>query len=137
MARDSRTLEIDRPVEGVYQRWLNSENLAELAPQIKEVRRTSETGSHWVAEALGIRVEWDAEVTEREENRRIAWKSVSGFDNSGEVLFEPLGPNRTRVIVNFEYRPFSRGAEGTLHEQLDEAVEAAGKTLVNGAKRAR
>lgn len=132
MARDSRTLEIDKPVEEVYQRWLNYENLADFAPQIKEVRQTSETRSHWVAEAMGVHVEWDAEVTAREENRRIAWQSVAGFENSGEVLFEPIGDNRTRVTVNFEYHPFSRGEEGKLAEEIDEAAESAEETLEQG-----
>jgi uncharacterized membrane protein len=129
VARDSRTFEVDKPVQEVYQRWLNYENLAEFAPQIKEVRQTGKNRSHWVAEALGVRAEWEAEVTERLENRRIAWRSVSGFDNEGEVLFEPIDAHRTRVTVNFEYTPFSRGEEGTLAEQIDEAAETAQETL--------
>jgi uncharacterized membrane protein len=129
VARDSRTFELDRPIHEVYRRWQSFEDLAELAPQIREVRQISDTRSHWVVEAMGVRAEWDAEVTEREENRRIAWRSVAGFQNSGEVLFEPLGESRTRVTVNFEYTPFSRGHEGTLEEQIEEATESAQETL--------
>ena len=132
MARDSRTFEVDRPVQEVFQRWVQYEDLAEFAPQIKEVRRTGEKTSHWVAESMGIRAEWEAEVTAREENRRIAWRSVSGFDNEGEVLFEPIGADRTRVTVNFEYRPLGRGDEGTLTVEIDEAAVAAHETLEQG-----
>jgi uncharacterized membrane protein len=129
VARDSRTFEVDRPVQEVFQRWVDYEGLAELVPQIKEVRRTSENRSHWVAEARGLRAEWEAEVTAREENRRIAWRSVSGFENAGEVLFDPIDANHTRVTVNFEYTPFGRGDEGTLTEEIDEAAEAAQEML--------
>jgi hypothetical protein len=124
MARDSRTIELDCPVTEAYQRWLDYEELDEIVPQLKDVRKTGEDTSHWVAETMGMQVEWEARVTSKEENRRIAWESISGFENRGEVLFEPIDERRTRVTVNVEYQPFDRGPDGRLTEQIDRAAEA-------------
>src|SRR5690242_12074898 len=79
--KDSKTFEVEKPVNEVYRQWMNYEQLAELAPLIKEVRKTGDRTSHWVVEAMGVRQEWDAEVTDMEENRRIAWRSTSGLEN--------------------------------------------------------
>src|ERR1051326_993663 len=122
MPSDSRTLEVDKPVHEVYRQWLNYDGLADFAPFIKAVRKTGERTSHWVAEAMGIRQEWEAEVVDMEENRRLTWRSISGLENSGEVLFQPIGEQRTRVTVNFEVRPM-----GELMESL------AGKDIERGA----
>jgi len=35
----------------------------------------------------------------------ISWTAVSGKRNAGEVRFEPLGPNRSKVHVRMEYEP--------------------------------
>jgi uncharacterized membrane protein len=129
MAKDSRTFEVDRPIHEVYQRWLDYEGLVGLVPQIKEVRKTGENHSHWVVEALGVRVEWDAEVTAKEENRRIAWRSISGFENRGEVLFEPIGGEQTRVTVHVEYFPIDPAEQGALTRQVDAATEVAQEIL--------
>jgi uncharacterized membrane protein len=40
---------------------------------------------HWVAEIAGKQKEWDAEITEQLPDKRIAWRSVAGAGNSGEV----------------------------------------------------
>ena len=131
MPEDSKTFEIEKPVHDVYQQWLNYENLADFAPFIKEVRKTGGRTSHWVAEAMGMRQEWDAEVTAMEENRRIAWQSTAGLENRGEVLFQPLGDRRTRVTVNFEVHPLGgvpdsllgTAQEQAAHEELDDATQ--------------
>jgi len=131
MPQDTKTFEIDKPVQDVYRQWLNYEDLADFAPFIKEVRKTGDRTSHWVAEAMGMRQEWDAEVTAMEENQRIAWRSTAGLENSGEVLFQPLGDQRTRVTVNFEVHPLGGIADSILgtpqglaaDEELDDATQ--------------
>jgi uncharacterized membrane protein len=65
--------------------------------------------SHWVAKAPFDRlVEWDAEITDEQENERIAWRSVegAGIRNQGEVRFRPAPGNRgTEVDVSLQYEP--------------------------------
>ena len=123
MPSDSKTFEVDKPVHAVYRQWLNYEGVADFAPFIKEVRKTGDRTSHWVAEAMGIRQEWDAEIVDLEENRRLSWRSTSGLENSGEVRFEPIGDQRTRVTVNFEVRPLGELMEGLVGKDMEAAAE--------------
>src|SRR5690606_24596970 len=72
-----KSIAIDRPVEDVYRFWRNFENLPRVMRHLKEVRTIDERRSHWVAKApAGIEIEWDAEITEDQENQNIAWRSV-------------------------------------------------------------
>jgi uncharacterized membrane protein len=131
MPRDSKTFEVDKPVHEVYQQWLKYEGVADFAPFIKEVRKTGDRTSHWVAEAMGIRQVWDAEIVDLEENRRLTWQSTAGLENSGEVRFEPLGNQRTRVTVSFDVHPIDglmdgiagKDMETAADEELDQATE--------------
>jgi uncharacterized membrane protein len=123
MPSDSKTFEVDKPVHVVYGQWLNYEGLSDFAPFVKEVRKTGDRTSHWVAEAMGIRQEWDAEIVEMEENRRLTWRSTSGLENSGEVLFQPIGDQRTRVTVHFDVRPAAGMMDGVAGQDMEAAAE--------------
>ena len=35
----------------------------------------------------------------------MAWKSTQGTDNAGAVLFEPLGPTKTRITLRIDAEP--------------------------------
>ena len=73
---------------------------------LESVHVTGEGRSHWVAKAPGgTTVEWDAEITDDQPNRRIAWRSVEGADvqNAGSVRFEPA-PGGRGTVVNVELR---------------------------------
>jgi uncharacterized membrane protein len=52
-------------------------------------------------------VEWDAETTLLEENKRIAWNSKdrSPVSTSGQVTFNALPHNETEVTVMMHYDP--------------------------------
>lgn len=99
---------INRPIEEVYRFWRNFENLPRLMQHLEAV--TVNNGrSHWIAKAPFDRmVEWDAVITEEQENERIAWRSVEGADirNQGEVRFRPAPGNQgTEVEVTLHYEP--------------------------------
>ena len=49
--------------------------------------------------------EWDAEITDRRKNDRIAWKTDSGMQHSGVVSFHKLDDNLTRVMVDMDFLP--------------------------------
>jgi uncharacterized membrane protein len=72
---------------------------------VEEVRMTGEDMSHWkVKGPLGKSVEFDAKTTEMDPNRGIGWNTVNGeVMTSGEVRFEEIQPDRTRVDVTMNY----------------------------------
>lgn len=97
-----KDIEVNAPIDRVYQFWTNYEQFPRFMEHVKEVRRLGADRTHWVAEAAGQKVEWDAQ-TITENNRRVAWRATGESGQSGEVRFEPLGANRTRVKVEMDY----------------------------------
>jgi uncharacterized membrane protein len=98
-----KTIDVDRPVRSVYNQWTQFEDFPHFMTGVKEVRQLDDTHVHWHAEIFGEDVEWDAEITEQDPDKRISWKSVSGPLNAGTVRFEPLGADRTRVRLVMAY----------------------------------
>lgn len=84
-------------------------------PDVRLVNR-SEDGqlSRWeIRGPGGIPVRFDAEETEREEGRRISWRTRDGemVAHSGTLRLDPLEDGRTRVQVRLDYNPVA-GAIG-------------------------
>lgn len=102
-----KSIAINRSPEEVYRFWRNFENLPRVMKHLKSVRAIDDNRSHWVAKApAGIEIEWDAEITDERENRKIAWRSLEGSEvrNSGVVIFEPVSDGRaTELRVYLEY----------------------------------
>jgi uncharacterized membrane protein len=90
----------------LYEMWRAVESAPMWQEQVLEVRKTSETISHWVMRSGDKTIEWDSEVLNDEPGRRIAWRSIGGdSDNAGEVIFERApGERGTMVIVLQEFR---------------------------------
>lgn len=91
--------------EDLYGLWRNHAAAPLWQEQIREVRVTGPTTSHWVMENGGSTIEWDAEVLADEPGRRIAWRTIGGdSQNAGEVIFEPApGGRGTMVTVLQEF----------------------------------
>lgn len=107
MERTEKSIEINAPVKVVFGLYSDFERFPEWMKHIKEVRRTGENYTKWTADApLGINVEWEAETTEFEPNRKIAWRTVRGdVEMEGEVTFEEIEDGKTRMHVAIGYKP--------------------------------
>jgi len=100
-----QTRELDVPVSTAYNQWTQFEEFPQFMEGVEEVRQLDDTGLHWVADVGGRRSEWDAKIVDQVPDQRISWTAVSGKRNAGEVRFEPLGPNRSKMHVRMEYEP--------------------------------
>lgn len=105
MERIEKTIDVDRPVRSVYNQWTQFEDFPRFMAGVKQVTQLDDTHVHWEAEIWGRNVEWDAEITEQDPDRRISWRSINGAPNAGTVRFEPLGEDRTRVRLVMAYEP--------------------------------
>ncbi len=105
MAVHERSVEVDAPVHEVFLMWRNWSNFPKFMSHVKDVKDLGGGKSHWSANIAGIDEEWDAEITKMETDKVIGWRSISGLENSGEVRFDELDGNRTRVTVHIEYNP--------------------------------
>jgi uncharacterized membrane protein len=96
---------VEAPVARVYEYWSNLENLSDFMSNVEEVRAMGPDRTHWrVKGPLGAKVEYDAQTTQDEENRAIGWNTVDGdVQTSGQVRFQELGSERTRVEVTMNY----------------------------------
>ena len=106
----TRSLTINKPREELYAYWRQLENLPTFMKHLQEVRQTGEKQSHWVAKVPGGMgtVAWDAEITQEEENQRLAWRSLPGLDieNTGEVQFKDAPANRGTIVqATITYQP--------------------------------
>ena len=99
---------VNRSIEEVYAFWRNFSNFARFMGHIESVTVNGKR-SHWIAKApAGMRVEWDAEITDEVENERISWRSLERSDvqNSGTVRFvRAPGARGTEVRVELMYTP--------------------------------
>ncbi len=103
-----KTVTLDVPIEQVFDLWDHPEHFPRFMDHILEVRPLGEGRYHWVvAGPAGVPVEWDAVVTQRDENRLIAWKSTEDqlIENAGLVHFERAGENATRLNIRLTYNP--------------------------------
>ena len=72
---------------------------------VKEVHQLDDRRLRWQAEIMGKDVTWEAEITEQVPDQRVVWRSTNGARNDGLVAFQPLGPERTNVILTIDYEP--------------------------------
>ena len=98
-------IEVQASTQTVYEYWRNLENLPNFMSNIEEVRSTGPDTTHWVVKGpLGARLEFDARTTQDEPNSAIGWNTVDGnIQTSGQVRFQELGPNQTRIDVTMNY----------------------------------
>lgn len=113
------SLEVNAPVSDVYDYWATLENLPYFMTNVEEVRPTGsndtgETITHWsVKGPFGKSIQFDARTTRNERNEAIAWNSTGGdIETTGQVLFEEITPNRTRLKVQMKYWDVPGGKVG-------------------------
>ena len=142
MRRYERLVEIDAPVERVFDIFADFEAAPRWAGGVLDVRRTGRRTFLWAAEtALDIEVEWEAEVVVFAPDRRIVWRSVGGdIDADCEAVFSVTPDDTTLLRVVRGYatpggrtgravaRFFGRHPEGQLEEDLARLKRLAERT---------
>ncbi|HEX9007342.1 MAG TPA: SRPBCC family protein [Bacteroidota bacterium] len=122
MARVEKSIEIGVPVHTAYNQWTQFEEFPHFMDGVKEVRQLDDKRLHWKADIGGKVKEWDAEIQEQTPDQRIAWRSISGSQNFGQVSFHPVDANRTRVSLLMDYEP-----EGMMEKAGDAMGVVSGK----------
>jgi uncharacterized membrane protein len=105
MAEIDTDVVVEVPIQVAYNQWTQFETFPSFMEGVKEVQQLDDRTLRWRAQIGGKALEWTATITAQEPDHRIAWRSTSGNSNAGAVLFEPEGPNRTRVKLHVVYQP--------------------------------
>ena len=103
IVRLQKSIQIGAPVEEVFERWLNLQNLPRVSSDVREVARQGSL-SHWRVRMGGTNLEWDAAIEQLIPNQSIGWKSLSGPKHTGRITFSPIGRD-TLVQVTMNYAP--------------------------------
>lgn len=124
MATLQETIDVDVPVSTAYNQWTQFESFPEFMRGVESVEQIDETSLHFQTDIAGVRREYNAQITEQLPDRRIAWVSTDKPRNSGEVSFEPVGPDQTRVTVALEWEPegFVEKAGSAMHADSHQIV---------------
>jgi uncharacterized membrane protein len=103
-----KAITIDAPIHDVFGFFSDYQNFPAFMSHVREVEDRGNGRSHWVVDGpAGSHVSWDAELTEHDPNRRIAWRSLPGatVENEGSIAFERAGDTGTRVEVELHHKP--------------------------------
>lgn len=135
----SHTVTINKPAAELYRFWRNFSNLPRFMNHIERIEIIDDKRSHWHVKApAGLRVEWQAEVTDEQENRRIAWRAVEQSDvpNWGHVEFrEAPGGRGTEVHAVIRYEPPAGALGRAIAKILGEEPQVQMREDLNRFKR--
>jgi uncharacterized membrane protein len=102
MAHVEQSIEVNVPVSTAYNQWTQFESFPQFMEGVKQVGQQDDTHLVWTAEIGGEERTWTAEITRQEPDRLIAWRSVEGKQNDGQVSFEPISADSSRVSAEFD-----------------------------------
>ncbi len=105
MSKIEASLDVNVPVRVAYDQWTQFEEFPRFMSAVESVKQVDDTHLHWVAKIAGVRMEWDAKITQQEPDQRVAWTSTSGADNAGAVDFHRLDDNKTRITLTMDIDP--------------------------------
>src|SRR6266436_10302596 len=97
MALTTHSIEVNAPLEVVYNQWTQFEEF----PHFME----GEKRPFWKAKIGGKVKEWEAEITNQVPDQRIAWESIDGSPNSGTITFDKSDSDWTSVNAAIGYAP--------------------------------
>jgi uncharacterized membrane protein len=103
-----KAININAPVNDVYDFWSRFENFPRFMAHVEEVSDHGNGQSHWkVSGPGGIPVEWDAVTTRQVPNEVIAWKSLPDepVKSAGIIQFHSNPDGSTRITVRMSYNP--------------------------------
>lgn len=103
--RVERSIEVDAAIGRVFSRWSRYEDFPRFMESVRRTKRIDDRRMLWDVDILGRQFVWEALVVENNPEKSICWNSTWGVSNRGEVRFESLSDDRTRITIEIEYRP--------------------------------
>ncbi|WP_174279738.1 SRPBCC family protein [Sphingomonas bacterium] len=114
-----RAVTINRPASEVWAYYRDLSTAPTYMEGVVSVDTSDPQRPHWVAHGTGHgNVEWDAEITEDEPEKVLAWQAVgTSHANSGRATFEEVAGRGTVVTLTMSYDPVG-GAVGQFVAKL-------------------
>jgi membrane protein len=99
------SVDVERPVREVYERWSRIDELPLILSNVVSIRRLDERTTRWVVRIAAEQREFDAVVTEEVPSLRMAWKGLGVPHQAGVVTFHRLSDRRSRMTVQLDWEP--------------------------------
>jgi uncharacterized membrane protein len=124
MAFVDKTLEVAADVRRVYGLWTAFEDYPKFMETVETVSLAEDDRLHWVAVTEDDTFEWDADLVEHVRDEKVSWRAIDGRE-TGEVRFEKLAADRTKVTYQLEYDPVAwEGKADTVRHWMRRRVES-------------
>jgi uncharacterized membrane protein len=111
-----QVVDIGIPIESVYNQFTQFEDWPQFMHRVKRATQEDDCTVSFAVKIWGKTKEFTAKIETQRPDQRIKWKSSQGMTHTGVVTFHEVGPNLTRMILNFDVDPgslvekFARGA---------------------------
>ncbi|HEY8238654.1 MAG TPA: SRPBCC family protein [Candidatus Limnocylindrales bacterium] len=105
MSRIVEEIEVEVPVRIAYDQWTQFESFPKFMEGIDRVFQVDDTTLEWTATIAGQVKHWRAEIVEQRPDGLVAWRSVDGARNDGEVRFEPRGQDKALITLQLDVEP--------------------------------
>jgi uncharacterized membrane protein len=111
-----QTVDVGIPIESVYNQFTQFAEWPQFMHRVKRATQEYDCTVSFAVKIWGKTKEFTAKIETQRPDQRIKWKSSQGMTHAGVVTFHELGPNLTRVILNFDLDPggllekFARGS---------------------------
>ncbi len=103
MPKVEDSIEVQVPVQQVYNQWTQFEEFPKFMDGIQSVLQLDDTHVQWVAEIGGVRRQWTTKITEQRPDEKIAWETIEGeVKSDGVVTFEQVSDVQTRVNLQMD-----------------------------------
>ncbi|WP_034216776.1 SRPBCC family protein [Actinoplanes subtropicus] len=124
MSMVQQAIEVSAPLHTVYEQLAAFENYPRFMTGVREVTAVGDQ-THWIMDVDGKRREFDARITERSLDERVAWSTTAGPLVAETITLRPLGETKTQVVAQFEadiafLLPSDRHGQASLTRRLKE-----------------
>ncbi|MFJ3309996.1 SRPBCC family protein [Streptomyces sp. NPDC086549] len=93
------------PIDKAWDSLHRVENYPRFVEGVREARTEAGGRAHLDVEAGGRLREFEAEVSDRKDERVMEWLTTGAPELTGSFSLEPIDKNRTRVQARLEYNP--------------------------------
>jgi uncharacterized membrane protein len=124
-----RTARIAASPEQVYDVISRVEDYPRFSPAVRRIDVLAPGRYRWIAGPGLLRLEWEAEITAAQRPHHFAWRSLSGFTNSGSWDLAPAGA-ATKVRLRIEYHLTGTSLDRALHALAAPLLDRLGHQLL-------
>ena len=99
------SIDVNVPIRTAYDQWTQFESFPEFMAGVDEVVQLTDSRALWRTHIAGVEREFQTEITEQTPDERIAWHALNGVSQAGQVMFLPIAPDRTKVVLQLDFEP--------------------------------